>query len=143
MKSHIIHLCGSCHTVKFHCRCSSWPGAILVRLLLQPIKQTAIQIEIFFLISMPNGVHVYYFPTCKPQNATPVCCGFVTLKPGANRTFYTLLYAFSHISIALHIFKYFSVTLIVQFFNDLKSNINIKCLILLCNANQQNAHFLN
>jgi len=90
---------------------------------------------------MPNDVHVYYLPTCKPQNATPVCCGFVTLRPGANRTFYMLLYAFSHISTALYIFKYFSVTLIVQFFINLKSNTNIKYLILLCNVNQQNAHF--
>jgi hypothetical protein len=61
------------------------------------------------------------FPTCKPQNATPVRYGFVTLRPGAKRTFYMLLYEFSHISRALHIFKYFSVTATVQFFNDLKT----------------------
>jgi len=93
---------------KFHCICSLWPGAILVWLLLQQIQQTAIQID-FFFISMPNDVHVYYFSTCKPQNTAPVCCGFVTLRPGENRTFYMLLYAFSHVSTALHTFKYFSV----------------------------------
>jgi hypothetical protein len=80
-------------------------------------------------ISVPSVIDVHItFSTCKPLNALPLCCDFLTCKlgtvPVTDKSIMPYLYSITYFYI-FHMYVVFNVL------SNLKNNINVKCVTLI------------